>query len=289
MHQACRMYRSQRGLPAFTLVELLVVISIISLLIAILLPSLAAARKSARRAQCMSQMRQVGLGAAIYATDFKDRYPVTPYSVNSGNSTAGDDMCWNNVVKSGVTTPGPNVTGWYQFRILGHIPNKAISCPALGSASGVNNILTDMGTKYRMAYGYRYNSIEGNNELPKGAYTGLPLAYPRSSDNQTMVRALFTEGSNYRRTSTAPYEEIFSRIHTGPTGYQWPHESGGNMALFDGSVHFVPNFLPPSTATPDQKTYCSWPSANWQAPYMKGRYGGSIYTLDKLIQKQLGK
>ncbi|MEM6391903.1 MAG: DUF1559 domain-containing protein [Planctomycetota bacterium] len=53
---------------AFTLVELLVVISIIALLIAILLPALAAARTSARNAQCLSNMRQMAIGLNVYAT-----------------------------------------------------------------------------------------------------------------------------------------------------------------------------------------------------------------------------
>lgn len=58
--------RSDRG---FTLIELLVTISIIALLISILLPSLSSARETARRAQCLSQLRQVHLGASLYGQD----------------------------------------------------------------------------------------------------------------------------------------------------------------------------------------------------------------------------
>ncbi len=54
---------------AFTLIELLVVISIIALLISILLPSLAAARKSARTIQCLSSQKQIGLTVQLYADD----------------------------------------------------------------------------------------------------------------------------------------------------------------------------------------------------------------------------
>jgi len=58
-----------RNAGAFSLIELLVVISIIALLIAILLPSLQTAREVARQATCLSQLRQIGIGAQMYASD----------------------------------------------------------------------------------------------------------------------------------------------------------------------------------------------------------------------------
>lgn len=59
----------EHGSRAFTLIELLVVISIISLLIAILLPALSKARSAARSLTCLSNIRQVGTAATIYAGD----------------------------------------------------------------------------------------------------------------------------------------------------------------------------------------------------------------------------
>ena len=56
---------SRRG---FTLIELLVVIAIIAVLIALLLPAVQAAREAARRAQCVNNLKQLGLATANYET-----------------------------------------------------------------------------------------------------------------------------------------------------------------------------------------------------------------------------
>ena len=51
---------------AFTLIELLVVIAIIAVLIALLLPAVQAAREAARRAQCVNNLKQIGLAMHNY-------------------------------------------------------------------------------------------------------------------------------------------------------------------------------------------------------------------------------
>jgi len=77
---------------AFTLVELLVVIGIIALLIAILLPSLARVRESAKNAQCLSNLRQLGMVYQFYANDNKDQIPI---GYEGGSPWTGYFICAN--------------------------------------------------------------------------------------------------------------------------------------------------------------------------------------------------
>lgn len=60
---------------AFTLIELLVVMAIIAILAAILLPVLANAKKTANRADCLSNMREIGVAFKMFVSDNGDRFP----------------------------------------------------------------------------------------------------------------------------------------------------------------------------------------------------------------------
>ena len=68
-----RDYKSCRR--GFTLIELLVVIAIIAILAAILFPVFARARENARRASCMSNLKQIGLGIMQYTQDYDEHLP----------------------------------------------------------------------------------------------------------------------------------------------------------------------------------------------------------------------
>jgi prepilin-type N-terminal cleavage/methylation domain-containing protein len=90
---------------AFTLIELLVVISIIALLIAILLPALGAARESAQRTQCASNLRQQGAATFAYATDNKGDLPVVRDDTGTMSLDVNHWARW-------FTTTGTPVTKW---------------------------------------------------------------------------------------------------------------------------------------------------------------------------------
>jgi len=78
----------------FTLIELLVVIAIIAILAAILFPVFAKAREKARASQCLSNLKQLGLGINMYVQDYDER--ILPRSTRLG--TGSKQLSWQQLI-----------------------------------------------------------------------------------------------------------------------------------------------------------------------------------------------
>ncbi len=112
---------------AFTLIELLVVIAIIAVLIALLLPAVQAAREAARRAQCVNNLKQLGLAVHNYLSS-NNSFPMQAIA-NYAQSTGSWSVSWtdsllpqfeqqsmyNSMNFSLPTTDGSNTTAGYTY------------------------------------------------------------------------------------------------------------------------------------------------------------------------------
>ena len=74
----CKLKRNNDKHGGFTLIEMLVVISIITILIAIILPVLGRAKSSARKIVCMANLRQIGTAINTYSMDHDESIPIGP-------------------------------------------------------------------------------------------------------------------------------------------------------------------------------------------------------------------
>ncbi len=117
---------------AFTLIELLVVIAIISLLVTILMPSLARVRDLARAALCLSNQRNCGTAFQAYASDHRGilayKLTVDPNSLPGANHNYG----WINILSGKI--PGENLSPGSPVPKGGYLPpgGEIAVCPLLG-------------------------------------------------------------------------------------------------------------------------------------------------------------
>ena len=200
----------QKSCLGFTLVELLVVISIIALLLSILLPSLNKAREMGKRVVCGGNMRQVGLAIRCYGNDYKGKLPFCHY-INYPYS--GPVKAKETYPKSGVYTQSLGASIWPYLK-----DKKYYYCP---------NTYTPLipgwmgGTNCDIGYFYFGN-------ISTKLYPNFPNA---PSDNSTRPELLLMQDL---LVWIQTFNSYAYSAHT-PT-----KQEGGNGLYADGHVSWIP-------------------------------------------------
>ncbi len=191
----------------FTLIELLVVIAIIAILAAILFPVFARARENARRASCMSNLKQMGLGAMMYAQDNDETLPPLAWSAGS--------YLWPN----GSTNPRNT---WF-LRIYPYVKSTQLfNCPS-------SDIKWQGESTAQISYAMNANLFPTEKNL---AY-GLPLAALVKASETLMMAdaqgpASYTFFSAYYQPGTANERGMSDR-----------HMNGGVLNYTDGHAKWI--------------------------------------------------
>ncbi len=190
-HRSCRSWHA-----GFTLVELLVVISIIALLISILLPSLKAAREQAKQLKCQSNQAGIAKAAATYETEWNDWLPGSP-------GTTGSILIGNYASEPGNSEniPVPPTQVW-------------------DYAGPLASVQMNMSLRPNRAERFE-QVIEGIFECPSNNHLSVPYPAPVGNWHATKLVSYNTPRNFMYWSSNAPFSDA-----NWPTG--WPTRPPGD-------------------------------------------------------------
>ncbi len=216
---------------AFTLIEVLVVIAIISILAAILFPVFARAREQARRASCISNLKQMGLAIALYRGDYDGNNPhhrqcpdtpADPFCTGaSPTAPTGVNEIWWAPYDNSVDPAATTVTSQYKEGLLmPYIKSVQIfKCPSA--------------TEWQVGYAMSYISVGpmGKNEaqvVNSGAlYVWDHARTPGCADTRVLPHAAGTPWLQFPVAADAAH-----------THYPFRHSEGFVGLRADGGVKF---------------------------------------------------
>jgi len=216
---------------AFTLIELLVVVSIIALLIAILLPALGAARVSALRVQCASNLRQFSAATIAMGVDNNGRFRLTHRRLTEQESTERDYTSLGN--------QGNDHISWISSSMQDHYKDYGIDvwvfqCPERG-----DEYHKDDGNMIR--FSYYLMAGRQDDQFAAGTDSGLRWVAPMSiEDDNRLVMATDVNEAGLWVPAISSYSH-------GPKGLiigardDTPQDVdvvGTNVSYVDASVHF---------------------------------------------------
>jgi prepilin-type N-terminal cleavage/methylation domain-containing protein/prepilin-type processing-associated H-X9-DG protein len=228
----------------FTLIELLVVIAIIAVLAAILFPVFSRARENARRASCMSNIKQLLMGAQMYSHDYDERFP---YQNASHNNSPGWGTTLNGqnpahcMAAQAFTNPAfqPNwVAG-----IFPYVKNKQVFlCPSVSEEAKITGANPALATDDANKVSYTANGI----------LTSFGMGTIRFANPSSIV-AFACDGHDIsggaicrpHAKSDPPQESGaewsgFMRFQGGALFANLPHFEGRNYGYLDGHVKWQP-------------------------------------------------